>query len=89
MGKFDTAKAIASAVDKKINKKLKSLEKEKSTNEETDAYTASVVDKRLVKTAGKKTVQITDATATPTPTPVLSAPALKSIIKHAKNSAGT
>ena len=89
MGKFDTAKAIASAVDKKINKKLKSLEKEKSTNEETDAYIASVVDKRLAKTAGKKIVQISDATATPTPTLVVSAPTLKSIIKCAKNNAGT
>ena len=51
--KFDTAKAIASAVDKKVNERMKSIQQEKSTNEETDAYIASVVDKRLAKTAGK------------------------------------
>ena len=88
-GKFDTAKAIASAVDKKVNEKLKSIEKEKSTNDETDAYIASVVDKRLATSAGKKTVQVSDATATPTPTQAVSAPTLKSIIKRAKNNAGT
>jgi hypothetical protein len=63
-GKFDTAKAIASAVDKKVNEKLKSLEKEKSTNEETDAYIASVVDKCLAKTAGKNTVQVSECCET-------------------------
>jgi hypothetical protein len=68
---------------------LKSLEKEKSTNEETDAYIASVVDKHLATSAGKKTVQVSDATATPTPTQAVSAPMVKSIIKRAKNNAGT
>jgi hypothetical protein len=66
---------------------LKSIEKEKSTNDETDAYIASVVDKRLATSAGKKTVQVSDATATPTQ--AVSAPTLKSIIKRAKNNAGT
>ena len=66
---------------------MKSLEKVKSTNEETDAYIASVVDKRLATSAGKKTVQVSDATATPTQ--VVSAPTLRSIIKRAKNNAGT
>ena len=80
-------KAIASAVEKKVNKRMKSIQQEKSTNEETDIYIASVVDKRLAKTAGK-IVQISDATSTPTP--AAAAPTLKSIIKHAKNSkAGT
>ena len=40
--KFDTAKAIASAVDKKVNKRMKSIEEEKSTNKDTEAYIASV-----------------------------------------------
>ena len=62
---------------------MKSIEKEKSTNDETDAYVASVMDKRLAKTAGKKIVQISDATATPIPTPAVSAHTLKSIIKRA------
>jgi hypothetical protein len=85
--KFDTAKAIASAVEKKVNERIKSIQQEKSTNEETDAYIASVMDKRLAKTAGK-IVHISDATSTPTPP--AAAPTLKSIIKCAKNSkAGT
>jgi hypothetical protein len=85
--KFDTAKAIASAVEKKVNERMKYIEQEKSTNAETDAYIASVMDKRLAKTAGK-IVQISDTTSTPTP--AAAAPTLKSIIKRAKNStAGT
>ena len=64
--KFDTAKAkaIASAVDKKINERMKSIEQEKSTNDDTDAYIASVVDKHLAKSG--KFVQISDATSTHT-----------------------
>jgi hypothetical protein len=43
--KFDTAKAIASsAVNRKVNERMKSIQEEKSTNEETDAYIASVMD---------------------------------------------
>ena len=80
--KFDTAKAIASAVEKKVNERMKSIEQDKSTNEDTEAYIASVVDKRLAKTG--KIVQISDATSTPTP--AAAAPTLKSIIKRAKNS---
>jgi hypothetical protein len=86
--KFDTAKAkaIASAVDKKINERMKSIEQEKSTNDDTDAYIASVVDKHLAKSG--KFVQISDATSTPTP--AAAAPTLKSIVKCAKKSkAGT
>jgi hypothetical protein len=80
--KFDTVKAIASAVNMKVNKRMKSsIQQEKSTNEETDAYIASVVDKHLAKTAGK-IVQISDATSTPTP--AAAAPTLKSIIKRTK-----
>ena len=85
--KFDTAKAIASAVEKKVNERMKSIQQEKSSNEETDAYIASAMDKRLAKTAGK-IVQISDTTSTPTP--AAAAAVLKSIIKRAKNSkAGT
>jgi hypothetical protein len=60
--KFDTAKAIASAVNKKASKRMKSIEQEKSTNDDTDAYITSLVDKRLAKSG--KIVQISDRTAT-------------------------
>ena len=80
--KFDTAKAIASAVDKKVNERMKSLEQEKSTNDDTDAYIMSFVDKHVAKSG--KFVQISDATLTPTP--AAAAPTLRSIVKRAKNS---
>ena len=48
--KFDNAKAIASAVDKKVKERMKSIEQEKSTkNEDTDAYIMSLVDKRIAE----------------------------------------
>ena len=80
--KFDTAKAIASAVDNKVNERMKSIEQEKSTNDDTNAYIMSVMDKHLAKSG--KFVQISDATLTPTP--AAAAPTLRSIVKRAKNS---
>jgi hypothetical protein len=65
---------------------MKSIEQEKSTNNDTDAYIMSLVDKRLAKSG--KIVQISDATLTPTP--AAAAPTLKSIVKRVKNlKAGT
>ena len=84
--KFVTAKAIASAANKKVNERMKSIEQEKSTNDNTDAYIMSLMDKHLAKSG--KIVQISDATSTPTP--AAAGPTLKSIIKRVKNSkAGT
>ena len=65
---------------------MKSIEQEKSTNDNTEAYIMSVMDKHAAKSG--KVVQISDATSTPTP--AAAAPMLKSIVKRAKNSkAGT
>ena len=84
--KFDTAKAIASAVEKKVNERLKAIEGEKSTNNDTKAYIMSIMQKHAGKS--DKVVQISDATAEPTPT--ATAPMLESIVKRAKNAkAGT
>jgi hypothetical protein len=84
--KSDNAKAIASAVDKKVNERMKYIEQEKSTKEDIEAYIMSIVDKATTKSG--KTVQISDATSKPTP--AAAAPTLKSIVKRAKNAkAGT
>ena len=84
--KFDTAKAIASNVDKTVNERMKSIEQEKSTNDDTEAYIMSVVDKHVGKSC--KVVQISDTTMKPMP--AAAAPMLRSIVKRAKNAkAGT
>ena len=60
---------------------MKSIEQEKSTNDNTEAYIMSVMDKHAAKSG--KVVQISDATAEPMPT--MTAPTLRSIVEQAKN----
>ena len=78
--KFDTTKAIASAVAKKVAEKLKTIEQEKSNGNDTEAYIMSIMQKHAGK-SGK--VQISDATVEPMSTPT--AATMRSIIKQAKN----
>ena len=75
--KFNSSntKAIAAAVEKR----LKAIEQEKTTDEETEAWIMSLVNKRT------PTVQIADSTATPA-TVTTTAPSLRSILKKVKNS---
>ena len=47
--KFDTTKATASAVEKKVNEKLKAIEQEKSTNNDTEAHIMSIMQKHASK----------------------------------------
>jgi hypothetical protein len=74
--KFNSnAKVIAAAVEKR----LKSVEQTKTTDEETEAWIMSLVKKHNPK------VQISDATADPAPV-TTTAPSLKSILRKVKNS---
>jgi hypothetical protein len=73
------AKAIASAVEKKVAETMKSLEQEKANKGETEAYMMSLIDKCKNGTSGR--AKISDVAASPS----ASAPSLKSIMKHAKN----
>jgi hypothetical protein len=57
---------------------LKAIEHEKTTDEETEAWIMSLVNKN-------PKVQIADSTATPS-TVTTTAPSLKSILRRAKNS---
>ena len=72
--KSDTTKAIASAVEKKVNESLKAIAQEKSTNNDTEAYIMSIMQKHVLGKSGK-VVQISDTTAEPTST--ATAPMLK------------
>jgi hypothetical protein len=83
-GRFETTKAIASAVEKKVAEKLKAMEQEKANGDEAEAFIMSVFKKFGAGKDGK--VQISDATATADPAPIPTAPTLKSILKRAKNS---
>jgi hypothetical protein len=80
-GRFDTTKAIASAVENKVTEKMKATEQDKTSGDETEAYIMSIVKRCAAAKAGK--VQISDATVEPTPIPT--APMLKNIIKQANN----
>ncbi len=73
--KFNSSnsKAIAAAVEKR----LKAIEQTKTTDEETEAWIMSLVN--------KPKVQISDATADLTPV-MHAAPSLKSILRRVKNS---
>jgi hypothetical protein len=79
---FDTTKAIASAVEKKVAERMKSMEQDKANEGLTEAYIMSIVDKFKGGT-GKK-AQISEVEAS-TSAP---APSLKSIIKRAQNGNG-
>jgi hypothetical protein len=75
--RFDTEKAIASAVEKKVAERLKSIEHDKTQGDETEAYIMSIFQKYAEK-AKAATVKVS-VTATPPPN------ALKATIKRAKN----
>jgi hypothetical protein len=71
---------------KTVNERLKSMEQEKSTNDDTKAYIMSIMEKHVGKSG--KVVQISDAITKPTP--AAATPMLKSIVKRTKNAkAGT
>jgi hypothetical protein len=84
--RFETNKAIASTVEKKVAEKLKALDQTKNKEDEIEAYIMSIIKKH----SGKK-VDISSATAddaeNPTTTPV--PPSLKGIIRKAKNDTPT
>jgi hypothetical protein len=78
---FDRSKAIASAVEKKVEEKMKAIEKERTDGDDTEACIMSLFKKHGI---GKgATAHISAATADPTPAPP--APSLKSILKRVKN----
>jgi hypothetical protein len=83
---FETNKAIASAVEKKVAEKLKALDQTKNKEDEIEAYIMFIIKKH----SGKK-VDISSATAddaeNPTTTPA--PPSLKGIIRKAKNGTPT
>jgi hypothetical protein len=86
LGKFppnrkpiDRTKAIASAVEKKVAERMKSMAQEKANEGETEAYIMSIFEKY---NGGKgKKAQISDVEASTS----VSAPSLKSILKRAQN----
>ena len=81
--RYDSEKAIASAVEKKFTEKLQAMEKEKTSDAATEAFIMSVFEKHAA-TPGK--VQISDATSEPRQILRLPPiPTLKSILKRAKN----
>jgi hypothetical protein len=74
----DTAKAIASAVEKKVAEKMKAMEDKKTNGDEAEAYIMSIFQKY----SGQATnATISDVAAKPATTPTL-----KSILKRVKNS---
>jgi predicted DNA-binding WGR domain protein len=80
---FDTTKAIASAVEKKVAEKMKAMEQEKTEETVTEAYIMSLFQKFATGKAGK--VQIGDTTVAPATPSTATALTLKSIVKRAKN----
>ena len=74
--KADTAKAIAAAVDKKMEEKIKAMEKS-----ETDAATAKAYIESIIVSMGKPSVASISANTAS----VASPPKLKSILKCVKN----
>jgi chorismate mutase len=85
-GKFDTTKAIASAVEKKVAEKMKAMEQEKTNGDEAEAYIMSIFKKfSAANKAGQG--QISDVTVEPgtSTSASVTAPTLKSILKRAKN----
>jgi hypothetical protein len=76
---IDRTKAIASAVEKKLAERMKSMEEEKANEGVTEAYIMSIFEKY---NGGKgKKAQISDVEASTS----VSAPSLKSIVKRAQN----
>ena len=79
--KFKSDKAIAATVEKKVNKRLKDEEKEKTEGDQAEAYIMSIFQKM---TANKATVAA--AVALPPAAAPSLAPTLNSILRRAKNS---
>jgi hypothetical protein len=72
-------KAMASAVEKKVAERMKSMEQDKANEGVTEAYIMSIFDKCKGGTGGK--AQISDVAAFSS----VSVPTLKSIVKRAQN----
>jgi hypothetical protein len=72
------AKAIASAVEKKVAETMKSLDKEKAKKGEAEAFIMALFDKH--KSGASGTAKISDTVASPS----VPAPTLKGILKHVK-----
>ena len=71
-------KAVAAAVEKQLDAKMKSIRDEKSTDDEFKAYIASIVKETVVPASRPSTASSASVTT-------VSAPSLKSILKRAKN----
>jgi hypothetical protein len=80
-GRSDTTKAVASAVEKKAVEKMKAMELEKTKGEQAEACVMSIFKKMANGKVQISDVNVETQPATPT------APALKSILKQAKNNA--
>jgi hypothetical protein len=79
-----TTKAIASAVDKKVNERMKALDKKTKEGTETEAYIMSLFE----KFNGGKKVTISDVKVSEpanSTAPASSGPTLKTILKRSKN----
>ena len=72
--KFDREKAIAAAVDKKLEQKLKLIEKDETNDAETEAYIMSIMKKYQSK--------VTISTATAQLPPVAAPTPLKSLLRR-------
>jgi hypothetical protein len=75
----DRSKAIASAVDKKVAEKMKSMEQDKANDGAVEAYIMSILEKSKGGQGGK--AQISDVAASSS----VSVPSLKSILKRVQN----
>ena len=73
--KVERDKAIAAAVDKKVDEKIKAMEKDKTDDAESEAYIMSL----FKKYHSKVTISEVKATSPTTPAP------LKSLLRRAKN----
>jgi hypothetical protein len=85
--RFETNKAIASAVEKKVAEKLKALDQTQNKEDNIEAYIMSIIIK---KHSGKK-VDISSATADEAEksTTTTAPPSLKGIIRKEKNGTPT
>jgi hypothetical protein len=84
--RFETNKAIASAVEKKVAEKLKALDQTKNKEDEIEAYRMSIIKKHSGKEVDNSSATADDA-ENPTTTPA--PPSLKGIIRKAKNGTPT
>jgi len=80
---IDHTKAIASAVEKQITERFKSIEQTKTKDGEIEATVMSIIQKNFSKTKG---MVISDVTADAAPLTTDPSPAMKQIVGQAQNS---